>query len=251
MTTTNKTLESCDYFNRKELITQISGALKNCIQTHGPITNDLIGSAVKNIIGELKSYRNSTARSQAEKYRRQVQRLKNKFVELIEFTTEGWSYADNYFVEKWGYKKAMDEFQSFLDKEFEDTNEDYFTRSESLKWAANHIDCLRLPIDPNDEHLSNFRKIYNTALTDVAAEFRNMALDHLDIIRDHLSKPETKDSIERGCREFKSGLLHDNDIPPNITESELMQWQRYASYCFSCAKSGEIPYDFISFLLYK
>ena len=40
----------------KQLLKVVNGAIKSCIDTHGPITREWVGSAGKRVIGALKSY---------------------------------------------------------------------------------------------------------------------------------------------------------------------------------------------------
>lgn len=40
----------------KRLLKVINGAIKSCIDSHGPISKDWIGSAGKRVMGALKSY---------------------------------------------------------------------------------------------------------------------------------------------------------------------------------------------------
>jgi hypothetical protein len=50
-------LKTIDKLNRVKVVTlkKISGALKGCINSHGPITKVLIGSATKRVYGSLLS----------------------------------------------------------------------------------------------------------------------------------------------------------------------------------------------------
>lgn len=50
--------------DHNKLLKVINGALRSCIQAHGPITENLIGSAGKRIVGALKSYDQSLAMPQ-------------------------------------------------------------------------------------------------------------------------------------------------------------------------------------------
>jgi hypothetical protein len=45
----------------KRILKAVNGALKSCINTHGPISENWIGSAGKRVMGALKSYAQSKA----------------------------------------------------------------------------------------------------------------------------------------------------------------------------------------------
>ena len=51
-----------DLSDRSAVERSIAGALRNCIQAHGPIALEGIGSATSRVFGGLKSLRRSNAR---------------------------------------------------------------------------------------------------------------------------------------------------------------------------------------------